>query len=191
MLHDNLTLNDEKTEVLIIGAPQQLEKVVITHIRVGNTNIYPVPLARNLGSWFVANISMTDHISKTCSSSFYYLYNLRRIRKYLSNKSHALVSSRLDYSNSFLYGLPNWSFIKLQNACARLIFAEGRYCQITPLFIKLHWLPIKSRIVFKILSLTFKILHGRAPTYLDSLLSLKPQSCYKLRSSCDTLLLNP
>ena len=64
MLHDNLKLNDEKTELLIIGTPQQLHKVVITHIRVGNTNIYPVPVARNLGSWFDANISMTDHISK-------------------------------------------------------------------------------------------------------------------------------
>ena len=78
MLHHNLKLNDEKTE-LIIGTPQQLDKVVITHIRVGNTNIYPVPVARNLGSWFDANISMTDHISKICSSSFYYLYKLRRI----------------------------------------------------------------------------------------------------------------
>ena len=130
MLHDNLKLNDEKTELLIIGTPQQLDKVVITHIRVGNTNIYPVPVARNLGSWFDANISMTDHISKICSSSFYYLYNLRRIRKYLSNKSteslvHAFISSRLDYCNSLSYGLPNYSLIKLQrvqNACARLIF---------------------------------------------------------------------
>ena len=43
MLHDNLKLNDEKTELLIIGTPQQLEKVVITHIREGNTNILPVP----------------------------------------------------------------------------------------------------------------------------------------------------
>jgi len=176
MLHDNLKLNAEKTELLIIGTPQQLDKVVITHIRVGNTNIYPVPVARNLGSWFDANISLTDHISKICSSSFYYLYNLRRIRKYLSNKSteslvHAFISSRV------------------QNACARLIFAEGRYCLITPLLIKWHWLPIQSRIVFKILLLTFKILHGTAPTYLDSLISLKPQSCYNLRSSCDTLLL--
>ena len=58
-----IKLNDEKTELLIIGTPQQIDKVVITHIRVGNTNIYPVPVARNLGSWFDANISMTDHIS--------------------------------------------------------------------------------------------------------------------------------
>ena len=61
--------------------------------------------------------------------------------------------------------------------------------KLTPLLIKLHWLPIQSRIVFKILLLTFKILHGTAPTYLDSLISLKPQSCYNLRSSCETLLL--
>ena len=129
MLHDNLKLNDEKTELLIIGTPQQLDKGLITHIRVGNANIYPVPVARNLGSWFDANISMTDHISKYCSSSCYYLYNLRQIRKYLSNKSteslvHAFVLSRLDYCNSLLYGLPNCSLIKLQrvqNACARHI----------------------------------------------------------------------
>ena len=69
------------------------------------------------------------------------------------------------------------------------IFAEGRYCHMTPFHIKLHWIPIKSRIVFKILLLTFKILHGTAPTYLNSLISLKPQSCYNLRSSCENLLL--
>ena len=77
----------------------------------------------------------------------------------------------------------------MQNACARMIFAMCVYCHITPLLIKLHWLPIRSRIVFKILLLTFKILHSTAPTYLDSLISLKSQSCYNLRSSCDTLLL--
>ena len=102
VLHDNLKLNDEKTELLLIGTPQKLEKVVITHIRVGNTiNIHPVPVARNLGSWLDANLSMTGHISKICSSSFYYLNNLRRIRKYLSRKSaesliHAFISIRRD-----------------------------------------------------------------------------------------------
>ena len=62
-------------------------------------------------------------------------------------------------------------------------------CHITPLLIKLHWLTIHSRIVFKILLLNFKILHGAALTYLVSLISLKAQSCYNLRRSSDTLLL--
>ena len=197
MFNENLTLNDEKTEFLIIGTPQQLEKVAITHIRVGNTNIYPVPVARNLRSWFDYKLSMTNHITKICASSFFYLYNIRRIWKYLTKKSaesliHAFISSRLDYCNSLLYGLPNCSLIKLQrvqNACARLTFNEGRYCRITPLLVKLHWLPVQSRIVFKILLLTFKILHGTAPSYLESLISLKPQSRYNLRCSRDTLLL--
>ena len=128
---------------------------------------------------------MTDHISKICSSSFYYLYNLRRIRKYLSNKStESLVHAFVSCTNCLLIKLQ-----KVQNACARLIFAEDRYCHITPLLIKLHWLPIQPRLVFKILLLTFKILHGTAPTYLNSLISPKPQSCYNLRSSCDTPLL--
>ena len=101
MLHDNLKLNDEKTELLLIGTPQKLEKVVITNIRVGNTNIHPVPVARSLGSWLDASLSMTEHISKSCSSSFYYLNNLRRIRKYLFKKSaksliHAFISIRRD-----------------------------------------------------------------------------------------------
>ena len=57
MSHDNLKLNDEKTELLIIGTLQQLEKVVVTHIREGNTSIHPVPVARNLFRKFAAHHS--------------------------------------------------------------------------------------------------------------------------------------
>ena len=92
MLHDNLKLNDEKTELLLIGTPKKLQKVVITHIRVANTNIHPVPVARSLGSWLDASLSMTEHISKSCSSSFYYLNNLRRILS---------ISSRSQQSHLF------------------------------------------------------------------------------------------
>ena len=84
--------------------------------------------------------------------------------------------SGLHHCNSLLYGLPNCSLIKLKrvpNACARFIFNEGRYCHITPLLVKLHLLPIQSRIVFKILVLTIKILNASPPSYLESLIYLK------------------
>ena len=53
----------------------------------------------------------------------------------------------------------------------------------------LHWLPISARINFKVL-LTFKALHGLAPQYLQSLISVKT-SCYNLRGSNTLLLAMP
>ena len=198
MLNNGLKLNDDKTEFLIIGTSQQLGKLDNISIRVGDSNIHPVPIARNLGSWFDSRLSMATHITKICASSFYYIYNICRIRKYLTQQStetlvHAFVTSRLDYCNGLLYGLPDCLLNKLQrvqNACARLIFKEQKFCRVTPLFYELHWLPIKYRIEFKILLITFKILNFLAPTYLSSLISHRLPSKYNLRNSSDKFLLS-
>ena len=130
MLNNDLKFNDDKTEFLIIGFSQQLEKLDNISIHVGDSDIHPVPLARNLSCWFDSRLSMESHITKLCASSFYYIYNIRRIRKYLSWQSpeilvHAFIASRLDYCNGLLHGLPDCLLNKLQrvqNACARLIF---------------------------------------------------------------------
>ena len=141
---------------------------------------------------------MASHITKLCAPSFYYVYNIRRIRKYLSRQSteilvYAFITSRLDYCNGLLYGLPECLLNKLQriqNDCARLIFREQKFCHVTPFIYELHWLPIKYRIEFKILLITFKILNFLAPTYLLSLISLMLPSKYNLRNSIDNLLLS-
>ena len=125
VLNNDLKFNDDKTGFLIIGSSQQLKKL-------DNISIHPVPLARSLGCWFDSRLSMASHITKLCASSFYYIYNIRRIRKYLSRQSteilvHAFITSCLDYCNGLLYGLPDCLLNKLQrvqNACARLIFRE-------------------------------------------------------------------
>ena len=129
------------------------------------------------------------HINKTCQSAFYYVYNIRRIRKFLSFKAANmlvqafLVMSRLDYCNSVLYGIPVIRTNKLQrvqNAAARLLTNTPRYSHIIPVMVDLHWLPVKFRIIFKVILFTFKDVHGIAPTYITSLLSFK-HSRYNLR----------
>ena len=123
------------------------------------------------------------------------LRNLRQIRSHFDKSSfqiavHATVISKLDYCNSLYAGLPSSSLRPLQlvqNFAARLILRRSKFCHITPLLHELHWLPIYSRIKFKVLLFVFKALHGLAPTYLSSLLSYY-QPTRSLRST-DQLLL--
>ena len=98
---------------------------------------------------------MSTHITKLSSYSFYYLYNIRRLRKYLSRRCaetlvHAFITARIDYCNSLLYGRPEYRINKLrriQNAAARLICQQSRFCHITSLLLDLHWLPVKFLII--------------------------------------------
>ena len=89
---------------------------------------------------------------------------------------HAFITSRIDYCNSLLYGLPNCQLNKLQrvsNASARLVCNAPGFCHISPLLRGLHWLAVKAWIEFKILLITFKAIHGLAPKYLCDLLTFK------------------
>ena len=48
---------------------------------------------------------------------------------------------------------------------------------------RLHWLPVKERIVFKILIMTFKILINRAPDYLKTHIEERRTDSHALRSN--------
>ena len=87
MVTDRLKLNDKKTEFILIGTRQQLAKVYINGLVVGASTINPVTAVKNLGTWFDEHMNMCTNINKTCKSSFFHMYNIRRIRKYLSRDS--------------------------------------------------------------------------------------------------------
>ena len=131
---DKVLLNDDKTEFVVIGTKPQLAKVQLNDISIGHCEITRTSSVRNLGVWFDSTLSVNSHINKTCSLAFYYLYNIRKIRKYLSRETtemmiHAFLSSRIDYCNSLLFGLPAYQIHKIQrvqNAAARLIYSESK-----------------------------------------------------------------
>ena len=66
-----------------------------------------------------------------------------------------------------------------------------KYSHITPVLRELHWLPVHARIHFKVLLLTFKAIHGLAPSYIQYLIKVKPRSSYSLRSNNGPLLQPP
>ena len=199
MYQDKLKINDDKTEFLIIGSRQQLLKINHCTIRVGTIDVKPVSEVRNLGSWFNSNFFMSTHISKSCSAAFFWLHNIKRISKFLVKDKlemvlHAFVTSRIDYCNGLLYGLPDCEISKLQrvhNAAARLLTSSRKYDHIMPVLHDLHWLPVQYRIHFKILLLTFKALNGMAPAYISDLINVKKHARYSLRSNFSIILLHP
>ena len=81
---------------------------------------------------------------------------------------------------------------KNSNAAARLICNVSRFDHISSTLKMLHWLPVKYRIDFKILLITYNAIHGLAPAYLSELITLKTVSRYQsLRSSGEVLLQPP
>ena len=111
----------------------------------------------------------------------------------LQKRIHAFITSKLNYCNGLLTGLPKQTLRKLQlvqNAAARVLTKTKKFDHITPILKSLHWLPVGQRIDFKIMLLTYKSLHGLGPKYLTDMLPLH-QPSRPLRSSETNLLIIP
>ncbi|XP_053098009.1 uncharacterized protein LOC128321673 [Pangasianodon hypophthalmus] len=189
MTTHQLKLNPTKTELLFIpcdSSPSQ------------DLAISPSVTARNLGVTMDNQLSFSSHIANLTRSCRFLLYNIRRIRPFLSSQAtqvlvQSLVISRLDYCNSLLAGLPLSAIRPLQliqNAAARLVFNLPKFSHTTPLLRSLHWLPVAARIRFKTLMLAYKAKNRPAPTYLKALITPRapPRS---LRSSSTARLVPP
>ncbi len=197
MLLNRLKNNSDKTEFTLLGTPQQCAKIESVHIKVGSSVIQPKPEVRNLGVIFDQGMTLKSHVAATSKAAYHQLYNIQMIRESLTEKAaataiHAFVTSRLDSANALLTGLPKYvtySLQKVQNSAARILTRTRRRDHITPVLRDLHWLPIRRRVEYKTLVITYKALNGLGPKYLADLLS--PRKINRtLRSTQDTYLLH-
>ena len=185
-----LKLNDDKTELLVITSRPSTSQSLHISIKVGDQDISPSEEPpKNLGVIFDSTCSLKDHVSNVCRSINFNLYSIGKIRKYLDRPTveklvNATITSRLDYCNSLMFGIPKELISQLQkrqNHAARVITKWRKYDHITPVLVGLHWLPVKQRIDFKILLLTYKalnrhqtILHTFSQLFLNLTLSGVP-----------------
>ena len=177
MMHNSLQINENKTDFIIFSTtPHKLKKHTL---QVGTNIIALSKTVKILGVTFDDGMTLKQHISNTCRSSYMQLRKINSIRQYLTTNAvktlvQSVVISRLDYCNSTYIGLPTTTTHKLQlshNAAARIINKTRRHEHITPILQELHWLPIMKRVQFKVLVYTFKAFHNEAPIYLCDLLS--------------------
>ena len=125
-----------------------------------------------------AGLTYKHHITKKCQLAMVNFMHIRSIQHLLDTNTTAslclsLCISHIDYCNSLLYGIPQASLKKLQrvqNMCACLGLRRSKTDSATSCLRDLHWLPVKQRIHYKILTLTYKSYHGIGPGYLQQMI---------------------
>ena len=86
----------------------------------------------------------------------------------------SIVSTRLDYCNSVLYGVSAQNIQRLQkvqNSLARVLSGTKKREHTKPVLRDLHWLSVPQRIEYKVALITHKVLDTGQPQYLKNLVN--------------------
>jgi len=199
MLTNKLKMNEKKTECIIFASKKNRHVFQNITIEIGSAKIKPEESVRNLGAYLDSELTMEKHVNNTIRNGYYHLRRIARISCHLDQASRAkavvaYVSSRLDCHNGLLTGATQKQLRRLQvlqNNAARLVTRSRHHCHMTPILSQLHWLPVKERITFKILSLVHSAIYmPSSPSYLQELCR-PPPSGRTLRSNANGTLAVP
>ena len=184
--------------IMIFGTKDSLKKSIKKSIKIGDCNIKAVESVRNIGAMFDSEMKMDVQVRHVCSCVWHKLYNIGKIRHYFTVDQtkmvvHACVTSKLGSNNTLLYGISKRlgnGLQLVQNAAAKLITRMKKFDRVTPLLEELHWLPVEYHMIFEMMLICFKALHGTGPLYIKDMLTIaKPKGGYNFQWSKDTLLL--
>jgi hypothetical protein len=188
---NKLKMNTSKTEFILFGSKTQLNKCTTTEINIAGDNVSSESFIRYLGAFLDQCLNFKVHIQRKCRTAMLNFLRIKTIRKYLTKEATetlllSLVISHLDYCNVILYGVSDCEIRKMQriqNMSAKLVLNRKKFDSSKQALNELHWLPIKARIEFKIMSFMYNCSTGKAPAYLTDLLTAKTTHRSGLRSS--------
>ena len=176
---DNLLLlNENKTEAMTVMSVNQ--PAVAKSIKLGDVTVPLSASVTNLGAVFDKKYRLEEHAIRVCRSANCYLHRIQRIRDCINFSNtkllvYSLVTSRLDYANGLLHNAPISLIKKLdrvQRSSAGVVCRLHKYQRIsmTEVLHDFHWLPVASRIKYKLLIMTIDALRTGTPGYLSDLL---------------------
>ena len=192
MTTNYLQMNDSKSEILpvILRHKTNINMTEGLRVRVGSDYVTAVLHVNNIGVYLDRHLDMTTQVSRTTSTCSLHMRNIVQIIRYLTRPTtervvNALITSRLVYYNSLLFGTSASNINRLQrlqNSVARLVTRQATS------FRELHWLPVRHRVTYKTAELTFKALHvDLSPTYIQQCMQVYTHA-RSLRSACSYTL---
>ena len=174
---NRLVLNTSKTMFMWCATKERLRKVPQDPIVIGGHVSKPVSSLRCLGVVLDSTLSFSPHITKTSSTCFNALRNIRSIRRSvtssaLSSLITAFVFSRLEYCAPVLCGISEHELSRLQsiiNASVRVMLFLPRSAHTSKPLAALRWLSARPRIQLHTVTTVFKCLQELAPNYLENM----------------------
>jgi len=152
---------------LELGTTAQLHDVTsdVSSVAVAGVELPLAEEMKVLGVVLDRRLTFEKHLTMVARSCHYHAQAIRHIRHLLSPElastmAHSLILMRLDYCNSLIHGSHVSSIQTLQgvqNNAARIVLQAQRQCHANPLLPKLHWLPVRHRINYKLAVITHKI----------------------------------
>ena len=177
-----LCLNASKTKILVISPPSMRDSIILRGTFIDNVCIRFVRHAKNLGVILDEVLSFEQQIKSIVKACVITIKKIAEIKAFLTEEELitvvcASILSRIDYCNAVYYGI-NESLVKklqtVQNSAVHLIRKRMNQQEISTkqLLMRFHWLPVKMRIVFKILLVVHKCLLEIAPRSLCDMLEM-------------------
>jgi hypothetical protein len=116
-----IQFHDSKSDALVCYSKSSRLKPANISLAPGEASVTPSDAARNLGVSLDTHLTMQKQIWKLCSSAYYQLKKISKIRKYITRATaaqlvSALVISHIDYGNSLIAGFPASRLHPLQKA---------------------------------------------------------------------------
>ena len=162
---NHMQLNKDKTEIIKFGTSHQLKAAV----NLTNFNNLPSnDVMKTPGLTLDSKLTFNNHITRLIKSCNYHLHAISHVCLFLtddlaSSLVQCLVLNRIDCNSAF-YGVASLQLKRLQ----RVVNKRARIalnCNFKDHYLnssskknlqRLHWLPVKQRIIFKIALITFK-----------------------------------
>ena len=175
-----LCLNANKTQIIVIYPPSMEDKIIVRGTFINNVCIRYVKYAKNLGVLLDEKLTFGDQVQWVVKACICTIRKIAEIKSFLTEEELktvvcASVLMKLDYCNILYYGITEARLNKLQtiqNSAVHLIRKRMNQQDLSTaeLLKKFHWLPVKKRIVFKMLMTVHKCLLGNAPITLRKMI---------------------
>ena len=189
-----MKLNSSKTKLIIFNPPRSPYNVPLVNtnfcIKFNEKELEESSSVKVLGSTLSPDFRLNSFINTKLKSCKNEIRNLKHVRGSLDIDTrfmliNNLILTKLDYCNSLLAGCTQIEIKRLQtvmNDAVRFVYSLNRRTHISQYLFKLHLLPVKFRILFKLCTLAYSIISGTAPKYLSDVFSAyQPISTMVLR----------